>query len=449
MNESRSFYLLSLGCPKNLVDSEGIATLLRRAGYAPAPNPDAADLLIVNTCGFIESARAESREVLKELAQTRRPDQKIIAAGCYSQRCPNELTEAIPSIDGLIGTRRWMDIVDLVDHLGEETGHRQSGNPICHMPDVETMGQDTRGVVRAAIQGGSAYLKIAEGCRRACAFCAIPLIKGPTVSRPLDAILADARQLAEYGVQEIILIAQETTDYGRDLGMAEGLAHLLNRLVEEVPEVPWVRLMYAYPSRNGLTERVVRTMADHPQILPYLDLPLQHAHPDVLRRMRRPANVDAVRQTITDLRVAMPEIAIRTTFLVGYPGETEREFQALLGFVKEMQFDHVGVFTYSHEAATAAAEMADDAPPRVKEERRDQLMATQQPISYAKNQTLVGDVLDVLIEGQGEGLSVGRSYRDAPEVDGLVLTEEELPVGEIVPLLITAATEYDLVAERP
>ena len=449
MNQSRSFYLLSLGCPKNLVDSEGIATLLRRAGYAPAPSPEAADLLIVNTCGFIESAREESREILRELARTKQPGQRIIAAGCYSQRCPNELIEAIPSIDGLIGTRRWMDIVDLIEQLEDEVEHRPPPNPICHVPDVERMGQDTRGIVRAAIQGGSAYLKIAEGCRRACAFCAIPLIKGPTVSRPPDAILTDARQLAEYGVQEIILIAQETTDYGQDLGMKDGLAHLLDRLVEEVPEVPWIRLMYAYPSRTGLTERLIRTMADHPQILPYLDLPLQHAHPDVLRRMRRPANVDAVRQTIADLRAAMPAIAIRTTFLVGYPGETEREFQTLLAFVEEMQFDHVGVFTYSHEAGTAAAELADDIPPRVKEERREQLMATQQPISYAKNQALVGDVMDVLIEGQGEGLSVGRSYRDAPEVDGLVLTEEELPIGEIVPLLITAAMEYDLVGQRP
>ena len=449
MNQSQSFYLLSLGCPKNLVDSEGIATLLRRAGYAPAPSPEAADLLIVNTCGFIESAREESREILRELARTKQPGQRIIAAGCYSQRCPNELIEAIPSIDGLIGTRRWMDIVDLIEQLEDEVEHRPPPNPICHVPDVERMGQDTRGIVRAAIQGGSAYLKIAEGCRRACAFCAIPLIKGPTVSRPPDAILTDARQLAEYGVQEIILIAQETTDYGQDLGMKDGLAHLLDRLVEEVPEVPWIRLMYAYPSRTGLTERLIRTMADHPQILPYLDLPLQHAHPDVLRRMRRPANVDAVRQTIADLRAAMPEIAIRTTFLVGYPGETEREFQTLLAFVEEMQFDHVGVFTYSHEAGTAAAELADDIPPRVKEERREQLMATQQPISYAKNQALVGDVMDVLIEGQGEGLSVGRSYRDAPEVDGLVLTEEELPIGEIVPLLITAAMEYDLVGQRP
>jgi ribosomal protein S12 methylthiotransferase len=449
MNESQRFFLVSLGCPKNLVDSEGIATLLRRAGYAPAPDADDADLLIVNTCGFIGSAREESRAVLQELAQNKQPDQRIIAAGCYSQRCPDDLAEAVPEIDGLIGTRRWMDIVDLVEQLEGREKQLRPPTPVCHTPKVETVGQDTRGVVRAAVQGGSAYLKLADGCRRGCAFCAIPLIKGPTVSRSPEAILAEAEQLAELKVQEIILIAQETTDYGRDLGLESGLATLLDQMVAAVTQVPWIRLMYAYPSGTGLTHELIETMANHPQVLPYLDLPLQHAHPDVLRRMRRPANIDRVRHIIEELREAMPEIAIRTTFLVGYPGETEEEFRTLLEFVEEMEFDRVGAFTYSHEEGTPAAELEDDVPPEVKAERLERLMATQQPISLAKNQALVGEVLDVLIEGQGEGLSVGRSYRDAPEVDGLVLVEEELLVGEIVPVRITAALEYDLVGERP
>jgi ribosomal protein S12 methylthiotransferase len=449
MNESQRFFLVSLGCPKNLVDSEGIATLLRRAGYAPAPDADDADLLIVNTCGFIGSAREESRAVLQELAQNKQPDQRIIAAGCYSQRCPDDLAEAVPEIDGLIGTRRWMDIVDLVEQLEGREKQLRPPTPVCHTPNVETVGQDTRGVVRAAVQGGSAYLKLADGCRRGCAFCAIPLIKGPTVSRSPEAILAEAEQLAELKVQEIILIAQETTDYGRDLGLESGLATLLDQMVAAVTQVPWIRLMYAYPSGTGLTHELIETMANHPQVLPYLDLPLQHAHPDVLRRMRRPANIDRVRHIIEELREAMPEIAIRTTFLVGYPGETEEEFRTLLEFVEEMEFDRVGAFTYSHEEGTPAAELEDDVPPEVKAERLERLMATQQPISLAKNQALVGEVLDVLIEGQGEGLSVGRSYRDAPEVDGLVLVEEELLVGEIVPVRITAALEYDLVGERP
>ncbi len=444
----RSFYLISLGCPKNLVDSEGIATLLKRGGYEPAANPDGADVLIVNTCGFIESARQESRAVLEDLARKKGPRQQIVAAGCYSQRCPKELAEAVPDIDGLIGTRRWMDIVGLVERLERRGERMRSSRPLCHMPDVEAVGQDAGGVVRAAVQGGSAYLKLADGCRRTCAFCAIPLIKGPSVSRAPEAILADARELAEVGIEEIILIAQDITDYGRDLGMEDGLARLLERMVEAVPSVPWIRLMYAYPSHSGLTSRLIETMASHRQVLPYLDLPLQHAHPEVLRRMRRPANIDWVRQTIEELREAMPEMAIRTTFLVGYPGETEEEFQTLLQFVEEIRFDRVGVFTYSHEQGTLAGEMENDVPAEVKEERRQRLMAAQQPVSLAKNQALVGEMLDVLIEGQGEGLSVGRSYRDAPEVDGLVLVEEELPVGEILSLRVIAALEYDLVGER-
>ncbi len=467
MSKLRRFYLISLGCPKNLVDSAGLATLLQRAGYVAAATPEEADLFIVNTCGFIAPAREESLDVLRELAETRRPGQRIIAAGCYSQRNPHELTEAVPGIDGLIGTRRWMDIVGLVERLETSPTSLPSlvGEPALWFDRLTNRGAEGgRGggvpdVPRVAVQGASAYLKLADGCRRSCAFCAIPLIKGTSVSRSPEAILADAVWLAGRGVQEIVLIAQDTTDYGRDLvmregpvlsnalslskGDAEGLADLLERLVAAVPQVRWIRLMYAYPGR--VTERLIETMARHPQILPYLDIPLQHAHPDVLRRMRRPADVEEARRTVERLRAAMPEIAIRTTFLVGFPGETEAEFQALLDFVAEMEFDRVGVFAYSHEEGTPAFKLEDDVEPEVKEERRERLMEIQQPISLAKNQALVGRTLDVLIEGQGEGLSVGRSYRDAPEIDGLVLMQAELPVGEIVPVRITAALEYDLV----
>ena len=503
----RRFYLISLGCPKNLVDSAGIATLLRRAGYTAAATPEEADLLIVNTCGFIAPAREESLAVLQELAQARRPGQRIIAAGCYSQRFPHKLAEAVPGIDGFIGTRRWMDIVTLVEQLETSLpaagrGRGRGRKPVYHLPETPTVGQDTQGVPRVAVQGASAYLKLADGCRRSCAFCAIPLIKGTAVSRPPEAILADARWLAERGVREIILIAQDTTDYGHDQPLPhplphgergdppgppreegrgaetrfsgknlvsrgrggrsrEGLADLLTRLVTAVPGVPWMRLMYAYPGR--VTEHLIETMARHHQILPYLDIPLQHAHPDVLRRMRRPADVEEVRRTIERLRAAMPDVAIRTTFLVGYPGETEAEFQTLVDFMSEMAFDRVGVFTYSHEQGTPAARtsarlrraqsrcsaepLEDDVPAEVKEERRERLMEVQQSISLAKNRALVGRTLDVLIEGQGDGLSVGRSYRDAPEIDGLVLVQTELPVGEIVPVRIASALEYDLVGE--
>jgi len=470
MDESRSFCLVSLGCPKNLVDSEGMAMLLRRAGYIAVATPEEADLLIVNTCGFIAPAREESLTVLQKLAQARRPGQRLIAAGCYSQRCPRELAEAVPGIDGLIGTRRWMDIVTLVERLTPPSppqspprgGRQEAGGSRLPPPVGEGWGgdQDAPRVPRVAVQGASAYLKLADGCRRSCAFCAIPLIKGTAVSRPPEAILADAVWLAERGVREIILIAQDTTDYGHDLEIfspfpcreegrgvrsREGLVELLERLVAAVPQVEWMRLMYAYPGR--ITERLIETMARHPPILPYLDIPLQHAHPRVLRRMRRPADIEGVRRTVERLRAAMPEIAIRTTFLVGYPGETEAQFRALLDFVVEMEFDRVGVFAYSHEEGTPAASLEDDVPPEVKEERRERLMEVQQRVSLAKNQALVGRTLDVLIEGRGDGLSVGRSYRDAPEIDGLVLVQAELPVGVIVPVRITAALEYDLVGE--
>jgi ribosomal protein S12 methylthiotransferase len=444
MSKRQRFHLISLGCPKNLVDSAGLATLLGRAGYTAVDVPEEADLLIVNTCGFIEPAREESRSVLQELAQARQPGQRIVAAGCYTQRFPDELAEAVPGIDGLISTRRWMDIVTLVEQLDEE---RKIGTkrPIYHLPEVPTVGQDTANVPRAAAQGASAYLKVSDGCRRSCAFCAIPLIKGPAVSRLPEDILADAVWLAEHRVQEIILVAQDTTDYGRDLRLREGIVELLEQLVVAVPQVPWIRLMYAYPDR--ITERLIKTMARHPQILPYLDIPLQHAHPDVLRRMRRPADVERVCRTIERLRSAMPDITIRTTFLVGYPGETDAEFRTLLDFVDEMAFDRVGVFAYSHEMGTSAAKVADDVPPEIKEERREWLMEVQQPISLARNQALVGQTLDVLIEGQGDGLSVGRCYRDAPEIDGLVLVQAELPIGEIIPVSITDALEYDLLGE--
>ena len=448
MNKPQSFYLISLGCPKNLVDSVGLATLLNHAGFAAAATAAEADLLIVNTCGFIESAREESRAVLLELAQIRRPGQRIVAAGCYSQRSPDELADAVPGIHGLIGTRHWADIEILVERLYEEEADRHKGQkPITHLPARPTVVQDVADIPRVAVQGTSAYLKLADGCRRSCAFCAIPLIKGPGVSRCPEAIVNDARWLAEHGVQEIVLIAQDTTDYGYDLGLPGGLAELMEQIVAAAPKVPWIRLMYAYPGRKDAMERLIETMARHPQILPYIDIPLQHAHPDVLRRMRRPADVEEVRRILARLRTAMPGIAIRTTFLVGFPGETGAEFRALLNFVAEMAFDRVGVFIYSHEEGTPAAKLADDVPLEVKEERRERLMAVQQPLSLAKNHALVGRTLDVLIEGWGDGVSVGRSYRDAPEIDGLVLVQAELPVGQIVPVRINAALEYDLVGE--
>lgn len=433
------YFLLSLGCAKNTVDSEGMAQLLNRDGYIGVADQDKADVLIVNTCGFIGPARAESLGELRELARGKRPDQVLIAAGCLSQFWGPRLAAKVPGLDGIIGTRRWMDIVEVIERVRK----RRQAEPLYHLPDEAlTVGQEERGTLRAAIQGPSAYLKIADGCRRPCAFCSIPLIKGTAVSRPSELVLEEARRLAGMGIRELILVAQDTTDYGHDLGMKEGVAWLLEQMVERAPEVDWIRLMYAYP--GYVIPRLIETMARYDQILSYLDIPLQHAHPATLRRMRRPANVDGVGRTVAALRQAMPEIAIRTTFIVGYPGETEEEFQTLLDFVAEMAFDRVGVFTYSHEPGTPSADLPNPVPEPVKMERRERLMALQQGISLAKNQAFVGQTLDVLVEGQGDGLSVGRSFRDAPEIDGLVLIEGDVPLGEIVPVRITGALEYDL-----
>lgn len=432
-----SFHLVSLGCSKNTVDSESMAGLLRQAGFRMSPSAGEADVLIVNTCGFIAPARDESIGVLRELAAAKRPGQLLIAAGCMTQRYGTAVIDQVPGIDGLLGTRRWMDIVHVVRKLRQEP-HPQ---PLYHLPQGQVHGGDSE-VPRVAVQGPSAYVKIADGCRRPCAFCAIPLIKGTAVSRSPEALLSEVRMLVRAGVREVILIAQDSTDYGHDLGLKDGLASLLERIALEADGLDWVRVLYAYP--GYVTERLIDVMAAYPAILPYLDMPLQHGHPQVLKRMRRPANMDWVRKTIAKMREAMPDLALRTTFIVGFPGETEDEFQALLDFVLETRFDRVGCFTFSFEPGTTSEPLGDPIPREVKEDRRARLMQLQQSISLEKNQSFVGRTLPVLIEGFNDGLTIGRTYRDAPEIDGLVLVEGEIPVGEIAPVRITGALAYDL-----
>jgi ribosomal protein S12 methylthiotransferase len=436
--KQKSFHLVSLGCAKNTVDSDSMRQLLMSDGYSFSKNPAKANVLIVNTCGFIGPAKEESIETLSTLAEHKRPGQLLIAAGCLTQRYGAEVVRQVPGIDGILGTRRWMDIVEVVETLRREK-HPQ---PLYHLPESPTIGEDERGARRAAVQGASAYLKIADGCRRPCAFCAIPLIKGTAVSRPMEAILAEARQLQEEGIREIILIAQDTTDYGHDLGMKDGLALLLEELVKAAPQVEWLRIMYAFP--GYVTDRLIEVMATQPQIVHYLDMPLQHAHPLTLRRMRRPANMEWVHNTLAKMRKAMPDLALRTTFIVGYPGETEEEFQALLDFVREIRFDRVGTFKFSFEPGTTSEPLGDPIPAEVKEERYQRLMELQQGISLEKNQEYVGRRLDVLVEGSGDGVSLGRSYRDAPEIDGMVILESEAPVGTFAPARITGAMAYDL-----
>jgi ribosomal protein S12 methylthiotransferase len=435
----KQFYLLSLGCSKNSVDSESMGALLHKAGFRGVTDPEDASVLIVNTCGFIEDARQESIASLRELAAEKGPNQLLIAAGCMAQRYGDEVVEWVPGIDGVIGTRRWMDIVPFIRRLRR----RKYPQPLYHLPDeAQTVGRDERGVLRISLQGSSAYLKIADGCRRPCAFCAIPQIKGTLVSRPMETIVAEAVRLQEAGVQELIIISQDSTDYGHDLGLKNGLSHLLNEIVRAAPDIPWIRIMYAYP--GYVTDELIETMATTPQIVNYLDIPLQHGHRETLKRMRRPANVEWVYKTIGKLRNAMPDIAIRTTFIVGYPGETKEEFAALKQMVSDLRFDRAGAFTYSFEASTPSATLAPQIAQEVKEARLEELMLLQQPISLARNQAQVGRVLPVLIEGRDNHLSIGRSYRDAPEIDGYVVVPGELPVGEMVPIEISGATTYDL-----
>jgi ribosomal protein S12 methylthiotransferase len=447
--DKESFHVVTLGCAKNIVDSESMAQLMAASGYLFAESPETADVMIVNTCGFIGPAKDESLKVLDELAAQKRPDQVLIAAGCLTQRYGSEIANQVPGIDGILGTRRWMDIVSVVQQL-RDSHHPE---PLYHLPNTTSVGSDERGAYRFAIQGVSAYIKIADGCRRPCAFCAIPLIKGTAVSRPLDAILDEARYLRDQGIREIILIAQDTTDFGHDLGIRNGLALLLEKLVSAVPDVDWLRVMYAYP--GYVTERLIEVMATHQQVLPYLDIPLQHAHPAVLRRMRRPGNVDWVYRTLESMRQAMPNLALRTTFIVGYPGETEAEFQTLLDFIRSIRFDRVGAFQFSFEAGTSSEVLGDPIPTEIKTERWERLMSLQQQISLERNQAFVGKQLDVLIEGQGvledeqggqssEQISLGRSYRDAPEIDGMVIIEGAAPIGEIVRVGINGAMVYDL-----
>lgn len=447
-----NYYLLSLGCSKNTVDSESIAQVLNQNGMRGVGDPTRAEVLIVNTCGFIGAAKEESINALRELVDIRRGNQLVIAAGCLSQRYGQDLVQHVPGLDGVIGTRRWMDIFDLVTRLRT----RKHPEPLYHLPtDAQVVGLDERGVLRTSLQGASAYLKIADGCRRPCAFCAIPKIKGTAVSRPIESIVREAVYLQERGVKELILIAQDTTDYGYDLGLKDGLAQLLETIVTAAPEIPWIRVMYAYP--GYVTPRLMETMANHPQILPYLDMPLQHGHRETLKRMKRPAKVEWVYETVGKLRETIPQLAVRTTFIVGYPGETDEEFDGLVKFVQDLQFDRVGAFKYSYEIGTPSAELPGQVADEVKQARYEHLMEIQQPISLAKSQSLVGKTLDVLVEGHGvsenergratgETLSVARSYRDAPEIDGYVIIEGELPVGEIVPVRITGATTYDLFA---
>jgi ribosomal protein S12 methylthiotransferase len=434
--------IVSLGCAKNTVDSEAMEQLLLASGHTRASDAASADLLIVNTCGFIESAKQESIDTLLQLGSEKRAEQKLIATGCLVERYPTELADELPQIDAFIGARNWSALPRVVSQIEEA---RAPGSSL-RLVELAPQGELDLEIASRAPRGASAYLKISDGCDQRCAFCAIPFMKGNHRSKPAELILREIGQLIDAGVREIVLVGQDTTRYGHDLGERDGLAHLLERITDTFPGavLPWIRVMYAYP--RHITERFLGVMRERQQVLPYIDMPLQHTHPWTLARMRRPhRDTDDL---VAWMRDRVPGLVLRTTFIVGFPGETEAEFEYLLESVLRLRFDRVGVFTYSHEEGTAAFGQPDDVPAREKERRKGRLMAAARDITLASNRQLVGHQLEVLIEGRpepGSAWYAGRSARDAPEVDGLVLVKAEaLPLGELVEVRIERALAYDL-----
>lgn len=432
MGEKPTIAISHLGCEKNRIDTEHMLGLLVKAGYGVDTNEELADYVIVNTCSFIEAAREESVRTLVELAEAKK---KIVITGCMAQHFQEQLLEELPEAVAVVGTGDYHKIVNVIERA--EQGERLtlvSADPT-YIADENTPRYRTT-------TEGVAYLRVAEGCDYRCAFCIIPHLRGNQRSRTIESIVAEAEQLVAQGVQEIILISQITTNYGLDIYGKPKLAELLRALGKV--NVPWIRMHYAYPT--GLTPDVIAAIQETPNVLPYLDLPLQHSHPEVLRAMNRPWQGRVNDEIIERLKIAIPGAVLRTTFIVGFPGETEAQFEHLLQFVQRHEFDHVGVFTFSSEEGTPAYKLPDQLPQEVMDERRDRLMALQQPISWRKNQQEVGKTVEVLIEQENpeNGKLIGRSGRFSPEVDGLVYVEGEAKLGTIVPVKIHSADEYDL-----
>ncbi len=432
--------LVSLGCPKNLVDSERICAHLAEAGLVVGAPMDAADVIVVNTCGFLEAARAESLAVLREAVAHKRSGRakRVVVAGCLVSRDAETLYDLVPGIDAIVGVNDRERILSAVTGTGRVTLTGECDGAI--LSDA--------GRFRLTAPH-TAYLRIAEGCSRRCAFCTIPAIRGPFRSKPLVDILDEADELLHDGAVELNLIAQDTTAYGRDLGMKHGLAKLLmelDALVIGCGLDAWVRLMYAYP--HGFSERIIHMMAAMETVVPYLDIPLQHVNDTILRRMHRGVSRGGTEKLLDSLRTAMPHIAIRTAFIVGFPGETETQFEELVDFVRRQEFEAVGVFEYSPEAGTPAADLPRPVPDEVKAQRRERLMLVQQEIVFARNGDRVGAEIDVLVDGtDARGRTVGRFYGQAPEVDAVCLLTEPREAGGIVRGTVVDFDAYDLVVE--
>jgi ribosomal protein S12 methylthiotransferase len=432
MGNKPSIAISHLGCEKNRIDSEHMLGLLVQAGYPVDANEEIADYVIVNTCSFIQDAREESVRTLVELAEAKK---KIIISGCLAQHFQEQLLTEIPEAVAVVGTGDYQKIVEIVEQV-------EQGQRVKAISEHPTFIADENLPRYRTTTEGVAYLRVAEGCDYRCAFCIIPQLRGNQRSREIESIVAEAKQLVAQGVQELILISQITTNYGLDLYGEPRLAELLSALGEV--DVPWIRIHYAYPT--GLTPKVIKAIRETPNVLPYLDLPLQHSHPDVLKAMNRPWQGQVNDSIIHRIKDAIPDAVLRTTFIVGFPGETEAHFEHLIDFVQRHEFDHVGVFTFSPEEETPAYHLPNQMTQAEMTARREQLMACQQPISARKNAACVGQTVEVLIEQENPatGELIGRSARFAPEVDGLVYVTGEATLGSIVPVNITAADVYDL-----
>lgn len=433
---------ISLGCDKNLVDTEVMLGLLASRGYEMTDDETQADVIVINTCCFIHDAKEESIQNILEMAEYKKQGKikALIVTGCLAQRYRQEIIDEIPEVDEVLGTTAYDKILDAVDAaLAGEHSVMLSDLDALPLPDTK----------RLVTTGGHfAYLKIAEGCDKHCTYCIIPKIRGNFRSVPMERLLKEAQELADQGVKELILVAQETTLYGKDL-YGEKSLHILLKNLCKISGIRWIRILYCYPEE--ITDELIRVMKEEPKICHYLDLPIQHANDTILGRMGRRTSKQELVDIIGKLRSEIPDICLRTTLITGFPGETEEQHKELMGFVDEIEFDRLGVFTYSPEEDTPAAEMPDQIDEEVKLDRQAELMELQQEIAFDNAQDMVGREVLVMIEGKvaDENAYVGRTYRDAPNVDGLIFinTDEELLSGDFARVKVTGAIDYDLIGE--
>ena len=435
---------VSLGCDKNLVDTEKMLGILGGDGFQFTDSEEEADVIIINTCCFIGDAKEESVNTILEMARCKeeRRCKALLVTGCLAQRYKDEILTEIPEVDGILGTSSYDQIGAMVKQILEEKKEH-----ISCFQDINALPRTDGG--RMVTTGGHyAFLKIAEGCDKHCTYCIIPSLRGSYRSVPMEDLLQEARGLAAQGVKELILVAQETTLYGVDLYGEKSLPRLLRELAK-IPGIQWIRIQYCYPEE--ITDELIQVIREEEKVCHYLDIPIQHASDPVLKRMGRRTNQEELRRIIGKLRKEIPDIAIRTTLISGFPGETEEDHEELMAFVDEMEFERLGVFAYSLEEDTPAAQMPDQVPQELKEERRDEIMELQQEIAFEKAESLVGRILDVMIEGKvaDEPAYVGRTYMDSPNVDGLIFVNADLQLmsGDFVRVKVTGAAEYDLIGE--